>query len=361
MNRSSERGIRRLGISQRAEREYTTTQAHVVPRRSLRSVVRFGVLVAASGLALSFWGERPELRAGKALGAHPGVITTVALSPEGHWLASAGYDSPVIIWDLSRREIDAKLGADSFFTVSMAFSADGSILATGSTDGIVRIWSVGSWILRRAFRAYLNPVRALRFLPGGDVLATADSDCTICLWPTDLWQPVTVLPGHGTTMSCVVFSPDGCTLASAGFDGTVRLRDVRTGHLQVVSVPDVRVNISRLAVSPDGRFLAISKDSSDGLGVWDLCTHCYRTLARADRGSLLALTFSGDSRSLIASSSSGLIEFWDVSTVRPGLIIRGISGAVWSLALSPDRRTLISAEFEGDLKLWDIGSPAPSG
>lgn len=78
------------------------------------------------------------------LPGHTQLIEALALSPDGHLLASGGRDRKIKIWDLSRGDELAVLVGHGGRVRSLAFSPDGSLLASAADDGTVRIWAVST-------------------------------------------------------------------------------------------------------------------------------------------------------------------------------------------------------------------------
>ena len=56
-------------------------------------------------------------------------------SPDGAWMASAGFNAPVLLWDVDTRERVQTLAGHADRVFGMAFSPDGALLATGSGMG----------------------------------------------------------------------------------------------------------------------------------------------------------------------------------------------------------------------------------
>src|SRR5262249_9330085 len=67
-------------------------------------------------------------------------VNCVAFNPTGHWMATAGEDKIITIWDFSEMRLTLQLRGHADAVTSIAFSPDGKILASGSRDKTVRLW-----------------------------------------------------------------------------------------------------------------------------------------------------------------------------------------------------------------------------
>jgi WD40 repeat protein len=120
------------------------------------------------------------------LGQHINSVESVACDPAGRWLASAGVDRCVYLWDFERRELamvlDRATESAETFSNRVAFTPDGAALAVANYDGSVTLWDVASGDNRHNFRASTPAIRCVAFSPDGRLLATRSADQSIALW-----------------------------------------------------------------------------------------------------------------------------------------------------------------------------------
>ncbi|MFF4427090.1 WD40 repeat domain-containing protein [Streptomyces sp. NPDC001549] len=159
----------------------------------------------------------------RTLTGHTGLVNSVVIAPDGTWLASAGDDKLVRIWDRGSGTCTAALGGHTGWVESVVIAPDGTWLASAGDDALVRIWDRGSGTCTATLTGHTARVEAVAIAPDGTWLATAGSDDTVRIWDRATETCTATLTGHTHSVQSVAIAPDGMWLASAGGDGSVRV------------------------------------------------------------------------------------------------------------------------------------------
>jgi WD40 repeat protein len=289
---------------------------------------------------------------------HTGIVRSVAYSPDGKRLASAGGpgDRNVKVWD-------AQTGLELFTLQghtrqgytgpvnSVAFSPDGKRLASGSMDGTVKVWDAqtGQEMLTWRQRGTVNSVA---FSPDGKRLAGASPVRRqgVTVWDAQTGQELFILEGAGWR---VVYSPDGKHLASASYgeDRTVKVWDAQTGQ-ELFTLQGHSGPVQDVAYSPDGKRLASTGGQGDNsVKVWDAQTGQELLTLKGHTGWVSCVVFSPDGKRLASGSFDQTVKVWDAQTGQELLTHKGHSAFVFGVAFSPDGRHLASASEDRTVKV----------
>ncbi len=173
----------------------------------------------------------------------------------------------------------------------------------------------------------------LVFSPDGRWLAGAGQTRQFCLWDvatgTVLWQ----LPTEsGPAIERFAFSANSLCLATVNADHTVTLYDAVTGakrgRLGAADPKKRSVHLTDggtrefmqmrrdlpvcLAFSPDGRYLAMAKDTPE-IHLWDVLAGRELGLLEGHEGSVVSLLFSPDGKRLFSGGSDTTALTWDLT------------------------------------------------
>lgn len=235
---------------------------------------------------------------------HRGPISGVA-AHNSLYVASAGYDNQVILWDAGGHTAIARVLHDHLAN-QCAFNATGDLLVSSSSDYTARIWSVPDMRLKSVLAGHDDDVEMSAFDPHGSRVATCSRDFKARVFDLD-GRLLVECEGHESDAISIAWSRGGSHLITSSDDGTVREWDARTGTCT--------------------RILDFGEVETDTIAIAD------ETLIYAgnDAGEIILVTPSGNTR--FAAHRSG----------------------VKRLVYSPEQRLLISLSYDRSLLVWRVG------
>ena len=376
-------------------------------------------------------------RLASVLQGHTGAIISAQFAHMGHLLATASWDGTTRLWEAASGELLATAPG-----TALSFGPDDRRLGLwdGTTVGV---WNVASsdecrtlhpaTLGNRSERRDATEVSSGEFSPDGRLLATSDGD-GVRLWETDTGREL----AHLKDAACgnVLFHPDGKSLISSGKWGLFRwpirpdsehgadaicvgppelLREsasrareraawfpdhrtlamIDNSQARVVLVDSIRPHpawseaaslssgenrrMTSVAVSPDGRWLAVGGWKEAGVRVWDLQLQRLARVLRPNDAvgdTSFIVEFSPDGQWLTSStgaSSGHRYDFWRTGTWDMGRRINqehhgtafcapvfNNDGRLMALAISPDQVLLADVATGRELaRLTSLQSITP--
>jgi WD40 repeat protein len=304
-----------------------------------------GHTLASAGVdgAVRLWDTR-SLRQPAILSGHTGPVHGVAYV-SAETLASGG-DTTVRLWDVQELSqlavFPSRAGVND-----VALSPDGHTLASAGGDGSVRLWDARSHKQLAVLPGHVDSVYGVAFSPDGNMLASAGGDGSVRLWDTRSHKQLAALPSH-TQVNGVAFSPDGHMLASAG--DTTRLWDTQS-HKQLAVLPGHGFRVYAVAFSPDGHMLATA-GGDDTVRLWDAHSHRQLAVLEGHTDRVYSVAFSPSGAMLASVGADGTVRLWDASSHQPLAVFQGHLGAVYDVAFSPDGDSLASVGVDGTVRIW---------
>lgn len=284
-------------------------------------------------------------------------VYSVAFSPDGRHVVSAGTDGTARVWERAGTSVaqsePAVMRGHQREAAKLAFASNGSRLASVGEEGVIRIrdFANGQDLL---LRGHQGAVRCVAFDAGGKHLASAGNDGTVRIWDAHTGRELAVFRGHQGAVWSVAFGVDG-RLVSGGDDGTVRVWNLAHAREDAV-IPAHDDTVKRLAFSQNGQLATAGDDGT--VKVWKDLGQREPLVLRGHDGTVETLAFSSDGRSVASGGQDGVIRIWSVDSPIDPLTLRGHRGVVWDVAYNPDAPTrLASAGSDGTIRFWDVTGP----
>jgi WD40 repeat protein/serine/threonine protein kinase len=286
----------------------------------------------------------PELR---RLAGNSGLVVSVAISPDGKWIASAHANRAIRIWDsLSGQEVRVFSGNGEAAT-ALAFSPVGRILASAHEDGGVRTWDVAGGRMIGELVRHGSVTRALAFSSDGRWLASGGWGGTVLTWDMVHNRPGPSLAANQEHIQALMFCGNDCRLIVAG-EHTLTIWDVdRDKRLRCWRHGDLLLSV---AWSRDDRWIATG-DWGGTVRIWDPETAKEVRLLQGHAGQVRALAFDPSGTHVASASQDQTIRIWNLASGQLPHVIRAHAGPVTSLVFDCDGSRLVSGSEDQTIKI----------
>jgi WD40 repeat protein len=292
-----------------------------------------------------------------SLQGHTGQITAVMFSTDGRTLASSSADGTARLWSI--RTVDQPI---PLFETDPAddkgdwwFLEDGKrVIYADEHNQLYRCDISDARHPQRLMAAHTG-IRAVS--PDGKMLALRADDGSIELWGLDTGERQQTFQ-HEKSVNGLAFAQAGRLLISSHEDGEIRIKDLRSEHKEVVlnNLMEPPNWTRPFYVSADGRVLAARRNSTQ-IGLWNLPECQPRDPLDVPFGVDETLALSQDGRWLAVSSwPQNSVVLWDLASPQPRKMPVSEAIGIFSMAFAPDGKTLVIVTYDETVSFWNLAT-----
>ncbi|HZO71775.1 MAG TPA: hypothetical protein VFB60_06195 [Ktedonobacteraceae bacterium] len=333
---------------------------------------RFAEGSSATGTASSSERGSPSRTGWITYNGHTSYVVALDWQPQGSYIASAGGDGTVQVWHAdTKQQLQTYKKHPWLFTqvnwpptiYTVAWSPDGLYLASAGSRKYVFVWDATTGQTRAVYedhRGLLNDVFAIAWSPDGKYIASACSggtwDKTIHVWDVNKNKTIRRLKANynsidpNFSISTLAWSPDGKRIAAVCGWKAIRIWD--SEDAQLLSTYHTSIGyIYRLAWSPDGKRLAIACEHKRAQ-VWDATSGQAILSYYGHTDHVRYIAWSPDGTRIATASNDKTAQVWSAEN---GDHIHTHKHDHWvtAVAWSPDGTRVASASNDKTVQIWD--------
>lgn len=249
-----------------------------------------------------------------------------------------------------------KINAHTDWIRSVAVSPNGEWLASCSHDKAVKLWSMDTGASLAILEGHTDKVNCVSFTTDNNSIISSSDDSTIRIWDRSTGLSKYILRERSGIMDSVVAFNDGKRLLTSAIqnESSIKLWDIKTGAcLKTIKTEQL---IRAAAVNANGTRAVIGGHNGK-LAIWDLDACEYLASLKGHSGHVYSVQITADQQFAVSGGDDQTVKIWNLATANCVASLEGHHGDVDSVALSPDDRIIASTGFiDMTVRLWDLKS-----
>lgn len=332
--------------------------------------------------SLALLGAALELRRGPQVLATfdaEDEVTAAVISPDGRTVATGAIDNVVRLWRADGTGTPIVLRSAGMQVTTLKFSPAGDRIAVGDADGGIHLWRIDGTGTPVTLQGDSAPVIRLQFSHDGRRVLVTHEGGALHVWNADGSGAPTVIAstkvmvfdasgdstGGDVTLTPVhvrvdeaEFADDDKQVVTAMNDSTVQFwpsAGATPKPTRTVRLPG-RVDVTRIAVSPDGKRVAIGGRNAQ-LIVIGLSPRVRPLRLKGHHGDIAAVGWSPTGAQIVSTATDTGMLVWSAATGKKVRGFRHNGEAMQSADFSPDGQSIVTTSpYSFQATVWSLDS-----
>ncbi|MCB9232719.1 MAG: hypothetical protein H6581_13695 [Bacteroidia bacterium] len=292
-----------------------------------------------------------------ALSEHSDGIRSLAWSATGNYLATAGSDGKVNVWEKAKAKPTGNYSQPGTIYRSIDFSPDEKkiVVAGGNTAQIIDR-KLPAVVPPFNLKGHTGEIRFARYSPKGTFIATGSADSTIRIWNAKDYSLENLYPFKSPIRDLAIDPEEKYLIAITG-DGGLHIQNFQSGNttrLKYMTGNEKGMAPARVKIDPEGKWVAIGTDLGRVVLV-NLTTGNLEFEFIGHTAEISSLDFNKTTPYLVSSSLDGSVRVWNLAAMNDQpLLLDDHRAWVWQACFSPDGKVLATGTKDGKLRQWPI-------
>ena len=275
-----------------------------------------------------------------------GFVACAAYAPDGKHFVLAG--TKVTLWALNSTEpehlfLDLTGGGKERTIKSLAISPDGKWVAAGDSEGTLRIWELAERKERSSKKLYPTGITQIAISPDSQELATTSYTSEVTVWSAETLEQKHQLKIEAG-LKQILYMGQNFLVAAAE---KTTLWNVSEGKL-IKTLSPGRYNAS-LASSKDGKSFVFG--DKEGLRIWDVSQSAVASTYLGAAGASSLVDFSPDGK-LLAIFTGSRLSIVDLARNDVVQVIDSMGWATVGIGWLPESNVLLIVKEDGTVRFW---------
>jgi WD40 repeat protein len=319
-------------------------------------------IIAAAGAALEVWDLLNGTQLFTIPPGHGASVTALAVTGDGRYAISAGWDLSLKIWDLDLASTTHVHPGAAGPIEAIAVAPEGG-RAVSASAGRLKVWDLASGrILSELATGHSGSIITMAMADAQHVV-TAAKDHAVKMWDLEQGTEIGAVRSRRLDVWAAAVTPNGRWLvAGGGLERTLVVEDLwrqkRTHIFRDLDEPPDAVAVTadgRWAVSVGGGHRGLgNSDSGCRLMLWDAEHRKQKCAVDVRTEPVSAVAITADGRRALTGSWDGYLIWWDLESCAELSVLEGPGKEVQAVSLTADGKYAVSATADGTLSWWDL-------